>query len=244
MTFIDISKAVPARRRRREGMESPRAKVSPFIERMPASARRHIFIRQSSLFNQRDAAVNTTKMEVDETELTRDIKQRVLDLGAEIVGIAAYDPSIRFSDAEPLDHKSVIVFGMTMAYDYMIDIGLDSQAEVHRVYYEIDDLGVKLSKKIGSYGYAARTHPNISDFPLPAYGQLASLGELGKHGSLISPELESSFHLGAVSTDLPLIADGPRDHKIDEVCASCQICARFCPGDAIKHEKIHQRDRA
>jgi epoxyqueuosine reductase QueG len=73
--------------------------------------------------------------------------------------------------------------------------------------------------------------------PLVAYGYLAGLGELGKHGSLISPELGSSFRLGAVSTDMPLKTDGPKDFGIDEICANCNVCARFCPGDAILHEK-------
>ncbi|MDA0239914.1 MAG: 4Fe-4S dicluster domain-containing protein, partial [Proteobacteria bacterium] len=84
---------------------------------------------------------------------------------------------------------------------------------------------------------SVRTHPNIGDFPLPALGQLAGLGELGKLGSLISPELGSSFRLSAVSTDMPLVVDGPRDYGIEEVCANCNICERFCPGDAIKPDK-------
>jgi epoxyqueuosine reductase QueG len=54
---------------------------------------------------------------------------------------------------------------------------------------------------------------------------------------LISPELGSSFRLGAVTTDMPLTPDGPGDFGIDEVCASCGVCTRFCPGDAIKPDK-------
>jgi len=36
---------------------------------------------------------------------------------------------------------------------------------------------------------------------------------------------------------MPLTADEPNDFGIDAICTNCQICARFCPGDAIKHEK-------
>ncbi len=238
MGSIDISKAEPATRRRREGMETPRAKASPFQERMPASARRMVFIRQSSLFKQREAPINPTVTEIDDPQtITDEIKNMALAMGINAIGIAAYEPNIRFSDAEDLGLKNVIVFAMTMAYDYMVDIGPNSQAEVHRVYHALDDIGVRLAQQIGAYGYKTRTEPNIADFPLPAYAWMAGLGELGKHGSLISPDLGSSFRLGAIATDMPLIIDGPKDFGIDEVCANCQICARFCPGDAIKHEK-------
>ena len=238
MSKTDLSRAERPKRRRREGMETPRAKSSPFRERMPDSAKRHIFIRQTVFFPNRHAPVNTYKFVIeDPAALTEEIKNRALEMGADVVGIAEYIPDLLFEDAEPRDHKCVIVFGMAMKYDYMIDIGPNSQAEVHRVYYELDSIGSRLSHHIGAYGYDARTQPNTSDFPLPALAWLAGLGELGKHGSLISPELGSSFRLSAVSTDMPLFVDGPKDHGIDEVCANCQICARFCPGDAIKHEK-------
>jgi epoxyqueuosine reductase QueG len=79
--------------------------------------------------------------------------------------------------------------------------------------------------------------PNEGDIALVAMAYLAGLGELGKHGSLISPELGSSFRLGAVSTAMPLRADGPKDFGFDEVCLKCGVCERFCPGDAIKPQK-------
>ena len=238
MGTIDISGAEPASRRRREGMESPRAKASPFMNRMPPSAKRMTFIRQSSLFKQREAPVNPNVTEIDDqAALTAEIKRLAKDMGVDAIGIAEYVPTVRFEDAEELEHNWVIVFAMTMAYDYMVDIGPNSQTEVHRVYHALDDIGVRLSQQIGAYGYKTRTEPNIADFPLPAYAWLAGLGELGKHGSLISPELGSSFRLGAVATDMPLLVDGPEDYGINEVCTNCQVCARFCPGDAITHEK-------
>ena len=36
---------------------------------------------------------------------------------------------------------------------------------------------------------------------------------------------------------MPLVADGPRDFGVDEFCASCQVCRRVCPPDAIFDEK-------
>jgi epoxyqueuosine reductase QueG len=119
----------------------------------------------------------------------------------------------------------------------MADIGPRSQDEVHRVYHKLDDIGVRLAQQIAAYGYSAAMQPNEGDIPLVAMAYLAGLGELGKHGSLISPELGSSFRLGAVSTEIPLQVDEPRDFGFDEVCLKCGMCERFCPGDAIKPEK-------
>ena len=111
------------------------------------------------------------------------------------------------------------------------------QDEVHRVYHQLDDIGVRLAHQIAAYGYSATMQPNEGDIPLVAFAQLAGLGEVGKHGSLISPKLGASFRLGAVTTDMPLAVDGPKDHGIDEICVRCGVCTRFCPGDAIKPVK-------
>jgi len=102
----------------------------------------------------------------------------------------------------------------------------------------LDELATRLANRIAAYGYDAKVQANKGDIPLPAYGQLAGLGELGKHGSLISPELGSAFRISAVSTDMPLVADGPKDFGIDEICTNCDICTRFCPGEAIRPQKV------
>lgn len=204
---------------------------------MPDAARRHIYIRRNILFENREPPVNSTKKDVDIDSSTAFVKAMAFERGAKVVGIADYDPRVSFADAEELDHTSVIVFGMSMQYDFMADIGPRSQDEVHRVYYELDDLGLRMAHHIAAMGYSARLQHNYAELPLVAYGYLAGLGELGKHGSLISPELGSSFRLGAVSTNLPLTADGPQSYDIDEFCANCNVCTRFCPGDAILPDK-------
>ncbi len=236
MGKIDLDDAERPTRLRVGGANTERA--AHFRQRFPPAAKRRTYHRETILWPLRDSPVNPERTEIDDrAAITKEIKALATEMGADAVGIAQYDARLVFSQAEQLDHEVVIVYAMDMAYDFMADIGPRSQDEVHLVYYKLDELGVRLAQVIGSYGYAARMHPNAGDFPLPAMAQLAGLGELGKHGSLISPELGSSFRLGAVSTDMKLIADGPRDHGIDEVCANCNVCARFCPGEAIGHDK-------
>jgi Pyruvate/2-oxoacid:ferredoxin oxidoreductase delta subunit len=236
MGIVDLTKAERPTRNRVGGANTERA--AHFRKRMPPSARRSVFMREAILLPQRETPVNPNRTEIDDAaETTRFIKALAREMGADAVGIAAFDPRLTFTQSDQPDHQFVIVFAMTMAYDFMAEIGPRSQEEVHRVYYLLDDLGVRLAHQIGAFGYRARMQPNGGDIPMPAYGYLAGLGELGKHGSLISPVLGSSFRLCAVTTDMPLIADGPQDHGIDEICTSCRICARFCPGDAIGHDK-------
>ena len=237
MGMMDITRATRPRRRRVGGAATPRS--AHFRKRFPPAAKRSVFIRENILFENRDTPVNPVRTEIEDVAATTAlIKDMAMEMGAAAVGIAEYNPDLAFEQAEMIGHTIVIVYAMDMKYDFMADIGPRSQDEVHRVYHGLDDLGVRLAHQIGGFGYSARMQPNAGDVPLVAYGQLAGLGELGKHGSLISPTLGSSFRLGAVSTDMPLKADGPRDYGIDEICASCNVCSRFCPGEAIRDEKI------
>ena len=237
MGTMDLTGAERPTRNRVGGSDRDRA--AKFSKRMPPSARRSVFIRNNILLPDREPPVNPNRAEIDDfATLTQDFKQLVLEMGADDVGVAQVMPELVFTQAGDLGHGSAVVYGMTMAYDYMADIGPNSQAEVHRVYHLLDELGVRLAQRIASFGYSARMQPNEGDVPLPALAYLAGIGELGKHGSMISPKLGSSFRLGCVTTDMPLKADGPGDFGLDEVCASCQLCTRFCPADAIKPDKI------
>ncbi len=236
MGTIDISGAERPTRTRVGGVD--RERMAHFRKRFPPRAKRHLFIRDEILEPQRDTLVNPVRTEIDDpAAAAAEIKALATDMGADLVGIAAYDRRFIFSGVEPPAHDFVIVIAMGMKYDLMADIGPRSQDEVHDVYYRLDDLAVRLTHHIGAWGYHARMQPNGGDIPIPVYGWLAGLGELGKHGSLISPTLGSSLRLCAVTTDMPLGPDGARDFGIDEVCTKCRMCTRFCPGDAIRPDK-------
>lgn len=236
MGRIDLGEAERPTRNRVGGADRDRA--ARFRDRFPPSAKRSVFIRQNILLANREPPVNPQRTDIGDPEaVTKQIKDLVLEMGADDVGVADLDHRLAFTQAGEFGHKYVVIYGMAMAYDCMADIGPRSQEEVHRVYHDLDDIGVRLANQFAGYGYSARMQPNEGDIPLPAFGYLAGLGELGKHGSLISPKLGSSFRLGAVTTDMPLAADGPQDYGIDEVCTNCNMCTRFCPGDAIKPDK-------
>ncbi len=235
MGMQDLSNATHPVRRRADGADHPSGEK--FRSGYTEEGARHSFMWRS-LETSRAAPVNPKRQDIDDpATMTTVIKEMATALGADAVGIAKYHPELAFGVAEKIDHRVAIVMAKTMSYDVMIDIGPNSQEEVHRVYFALNEMASRLALHIGSFGYEARMQTNGGEIPLPAYGQLSGIGELGKHGSLISPELGSSFRLVAVTTDMPLVVDGPADHGIDEICASCQVCERFCPGEAIKPDK-------
>ena len=236
MGKIDIGGAQRPTRARVGGTDRDRA--MRFRARFPPAAKRSLYIRNEILLPNRAPPVNPERTEVTDPErAAAEIKALAREMGADAVGVAEYDRRFAFTQAGEPTHAFVVVFAIAMSYDDMADIGPRSQDEVHRVYHRLDDIGVRLAHQLAACGYGAAMQPNEGDVPLPALAYLAGLGELGKHGSLISPELGSSFRLGAVTTEMPLKPDGPQDYGIDEVCANCGVCARFCPGDAIKPDK-------
>lgn len=203
MGVMDLSGATRPTRARVGGSDQDRA--ARFRARFPAAAKRSLYIRNEILFPNRAPPVNPDRTKiVDPASTTVEIKDMVRAMGADVVGVAEYDHRFAFTQAGEPTERYVVVYGIAMSYDTMADIGPRSQDEVHRVYHALDDIGVRLASQFAAYGYASAMQPNEGDIPLPALAYLAGLGELGKHGSLISPDLGSSFRLGAVTTEMPL----------------------------------------
>ena len=236
--MIDIKNAVRPKRRRKDGAASQAPESMPYLRRYTNESKRYAWLMNQVLTPIRDAIVNRNRQEIDDPDaIAEHIKEYAKELGADIVGVAEYDPQFTFNDSEVLDHTRVIAFGVAMKYDVIASVGPISQQEVLRVYHKMFDIGVRLAHYIGSMGYDATAHANGGELAHVPYAYLAGLGELGKHGSLISPELGSSFRLSAVSTNIPISIDGPKDFGIDRTCETCNVCTRFCPGEAIQPEK-------
>lgn len=183
--------------------------------------------------------VNPGRLEVDDREgLTAHIKETLIEMGADIVGICEFVPDFFFADTDPPAHDYVISFGVGMNFEEMKRVGPRSQIEVHKVYYRIFDISVRMAQYIRSFGYDAAGYGNDGPLLLVPYAWLAGLGELGRHGSLITREFGPSLRLGAISTALPLVPDpGPADFGTDDFCRNCDLCSRHCPGLAIPDEK-------
>lgn len=93
-------------------------------------------------------------------------------------------------------------------------------------------LVVSLAEFIRSLGYKAIPCMNDTALSVPLAID-AGLGELGRHGLLLTPEFGSNVRLCKVLTDMPLILDQPIDMGMTEFCAQCLLCAMHCPANAI-----------
>jgi NAD-dependent dihydropyrimidine dehydrogenase PreA subunit len=187
-----------------------------------------------------DGPVAEARVEVtDPAAMAAEIKAEAKRLGAGLVGIARVI-------------EEALYEGYNVPYAYAICIGLPmdraemshapqprAAAEVMRTYKEVSRIAIELSEKIRAMGWPARAYgnPNSTELLHIPLAINAGLGQLGKHGSMISQEFGSNFRLAAVLTELPMTVDAPVDIGVDDLCLSCQRCVLDCPPGAIFSEK-------
>jgi Pyruvate/2-oxoacid:ferredoxin oxidoreductase delta subunit len=189
--------------------------------------------------------VNKKKKEFSGAEeATRVLKEYVLKKGADLVGICTIKSFHMFKGFET-DFKHAIVIEMEMKNEEVraaphVRFGL----ECYRVYRRLGKVVIDTAPYIRKLGYGARGHHPYSGRELIYIPMAidAGLGELGKHGSLLTEKLGSSLRLGVVSTELPLVSDAPRYYGFDTFCTSCVKCRKACPGQAIHDKKKANRD--
>jgi epoxyqueuosine reductase len=167
------------------------------------------------------------------------VKQWARELGADLVGITTI-PEDALYEGMDVPYRYAISLGLHMERREMEHVPQQRAAEeVMRVYKEISRVAVRLGEKIRALGWPAKAYGNpnsteILHIPLAIH---AGLGQLGKHGSLISKEHGSNFRLAAVLTDLPLETDSPVDVGVEDLCLTCRRCVIDCPPGAIFEEK-------
>ena len=181
----------------------------------------------------------------DPAEEARRIKDLARRLGASLVGIAEIGEEDRYFGADP-PHRLAVCLGLPMDRAEMEHAPEErASAEVMRTYRRIGRLAVELAEDIRALGHPARAYgnPNSIDILHIPLAVRAGLGELGKHGSMISAEHGSNFRLAAVLTDLPMALDSPVDAGVEDVCQRCRRCVDDCPPRAIYEEKQLVRGR-
>ncbi len=183
------------------------------------------------------------KVEKSADEWTQTIKSFALENESDLVGITATDPMQIYQGYE-IEEPNVIMIGVAMDHDELKQAPPDFEnpsaaVVVAKEYNRAARACRKLANFISSQGYKAKAFqgPYATAMNMIPMALAAGFGELGKHGSIINDEYGSSFRLSAVSTDMPLNHDAPRDIGAEDFCLNCQICTRACPPDAIYQEK-------
>ncbi len=157
------------------------------------------------------------------------------DHAAMDVGVAAVRPEWVFEHAT-VTEPWIIVMAVEMDFDELAAApSWRTGAEVQRGYNTGAYLARDLADWIRAQGYQARGHggPNAGPVLMIPPALAAGLGELGKHGSIIHPELGSRFRLASVLTDLPLQPSESQRFGAFEFCWNCRVCLDACPPGAI-----------
>ena len=189
----------------------------------------------------RDGPVNVTRESIDPAAITREIKEKAHDLGADMIGVCRLQPHMIDLGAE-VPHEFVIVACVAEDYDKVMQRADGVEEEAMRVYAKCTEIATDLAAHIRSLGYPARAHHNGGSEvqAIPIFYQVG-FGELGRHGSLINEKYGASFRPGFVTTDLPLIEDQPREFGVQDFCLNCNVCQLNCPGDAIPQDYVITR---
>lgn len=168
------------------------------------------------------------------------VKEQALKLGASQVGIAPVDP-LWVYDRYDIDFPWIVVVALPMDYEYIgtspSEPALNEVLEKYNDIYMISRLLANWIREKGwqadPYGGVANPDPVLA---IPSAIE-CGIGQLGKHGSTISPVSGPCFRLAYVLTDLPLIPDAPKDIGVDDFCTNCKLCQDACPPEAIEPHK-------
>ncbi|MEO1290779.1 MAG: 4Fe-4S dicluster domain-containing protein [Chloroflexota bacterium] len=170
-------------------------------------------------------------------QMSEIVKNTARELGAVLVGITELKDHHIF-DGYDLPYKYAISVVLPMDREIMLTTpSAESSHEITEVYCAVGQIANQLSMRIRAIGHEAKAVSGIDaasaevlHIPIALD---AGLGQLGKHGSMITKDYGSNVRLATVLTNLPLAVDDPVDIGVDDFCASCQICTTNCPPHAI-----------
>lgn len=184
------------------------------------------------------------RVEVDDPlTMAKIIKEKAIEFGGGIVGITyALDDLLLYENDEPYPYKYAIVIGTPQDRKIMEQVPQpEAGLEVVSTYRRSSLYTNRLAAYIRSLGWPAEAFAVGRDILMMPSAIQAGLGELGKHGSLVSKEYGSNFRLTMVLTDLPMTVDEPADIGVEDVCLTCQACTKNCPPGAISDKKAMVR---
>lgn len=173
------------------------------------------------------------------------IKEMAYRYGATLVGITKTNPDWLYDEGwrgcpEGYDYSKMpahweyaIVIGVPMEWDVIVSSPQFSTSA--DAYNRVSLAALRLEGMIKFLGYPARAHtPNNGyDLIVPPHAVEAGLGQLGRTGFCITPELGGNCRMALITTSLPMKTDKPIDFGVAEFCKKCKLCAEGCPSGAI-----------
>jgi ferredoxin len=182
----------------------------------------------------------------DSPTLTAFVKDLARYYGALTVGVAELQPYHVYSHVGrgpgqygtpvEVEHRFAVAFTVEMDLKHVATAPYaPTFMESAKEYVEAARVAVQLANFIRLLGYPARAHIDGNYRVIaPLVARDAGLGEIGRMGLLMTPELGPRVRLGVVTTDLPLVPDGRgEDRSVLDFCSVCSKCADTCPPHAI-----------
>ncbi len=189
------------------------------------------------------APVAETQLEIVPAEWADRVHRFALEHEADAVGIAPMDPIYVF-EGYIIEEPWVIVLALAHNYDRLNQVPSDETngvgvCDIGDQYARGTRASYALANWIRTQGYKADPYPGpmASALTLIPPAIAGGLGELGKHGSLISRQFGSGVRLAGVTTNMPLVATQRDRFGVDEFCSTCQVCTQACPPAAISPQK-------
>lgn len=192
-------------------------------------------------------------VDIDNARITDKLKKMLKYLGAKDVGITSmkkeYYYSYRGRHQENYGDRVEENYAFAIAYTVEMDEDMINRAPnfeeviaVTKGYMDAAVIGIWGAEYIRSLGYDARGHVDGNYLVCaPLVAEAAGLGELGRHGLLVTEEEGSRVRLGVITTTLPLIPDESKKFGLGELCDECGICSKNCPSKAIPNDKSDGR---
>lgn len=186
--------------------------------------------------------------DLDPAQLTAFVKGWALKLGARQVGITPMQDYHYYSVkgrgktyGQPIEeqHKFGIAFTVEMDHQHMGTAPEGATLmESAQQYLNAGTIAVQIADFLAQIGHQAEAHIDGNyKVVCPLVGKDAGLGELGRMGLLMTPDLGPRVRLGVVTTNVSLIPDEPVfDEAILDFCSLCRKCADICPVGAIPQQ--------
>lgn len=200
--------------------------------------------------------VNPQKEEISPEKMTEFLRKWALKMGAVSVGFCEMQDyhlySVRgrggqYGNPVENNHKFGIAFTVEMDEDFLaMGPAGPTLMESAQQYLNSGVMAIQLAQFIRKMGYEARAHID-GDYELiaPLVARDAGLGELGRMGLLMTPELGPRVRIAVVSTNAPIVPNIRRpDYTVHEFCNLCKKCAVVCPSQAIPKTPIEEMDGA
>jgi reductive dehalogenase len=225
------------------GLLSPTAKKA---NPLAFASARASFALTGALREEVDGPPDAARSQLTAAQMTPYIKGLARYYGARTVGITELQPyhvyshigrgSGEYGAPITLDHRYAVAFTVEMDHA-MMGAAPDASGvmESARQYVEAARVALQLSYLIRWLGYPARAHIDGNYRVIaPLVARDAGLGEIGRMGLLMTPELGPRVRLGVVTTDLPLTPDQRSDDtSATDFCRICKKCAENCPSRSI-----------